>query len=1456
MVKSRLLKSALKSNTSVTSNEPDPSTLRPRTAGGEKGLLRRLRIGRIFFGLGSGPSSSADSGNVYGAGAGSSLGIQQYSYPQSARMSGSESDLLARSSRPAPVPLLPGTEPRRFAHKDPPSEGMQTISAIQRHHNNHIPQAIPSEAQKNRFSVMSRRSSAPDIVKLARQLSRCTESSTPRSSDTSARDSPLPSPSESQCSLTRTPGAKHGSSSSDSGLSKTNDPNAGLPIAHRTNEADCPTYYGADVEDDDLNSICALYSRASSRASAVEHGKVFPDIDQIDEDYKGSSVSVEHVEPVTQTIGPGNISPKSTHYRQHLQQTGLKQDTQDDGSYRGMGSPHSAEHVTEFLGAGGENISSNKALSEAASISGIYDMGLSVSPMAGSRRDLVDIYWQHGSSESRRSDEMTPMTFSWKGLQSSDGSLYSQPPPIESSLEYTADKSVDDLEVILMGSVKYRGEKKYSRQPSVSGTSQQSSQPYQSLSPQPSHPAKDLLEYTDGESAGLPDNDVSSTTPGSDSSEKQHGPAPVLPPIRPVPFASRKSIAEKSIQTYSPYMNTRPKSLYELASTKARLDAQSSDAVATKLSSGSSSSIASAKAFLTMIAFGEANTNVGSSAGVAGLSVVTTQPHINPRHGQSCGNPVSPVLASAPLEVTEPILGICDADKDAGANGSPDDLDSINDSKPHKEFDSADKGDLASISLGVSNARSLRTRSKLASVGIRRASTYVWNRSSVFMRSLSSADELPASPELKQPPQQQQQQLQKPQNASSWETDADTGSTKTEEHLDGELADKGPEHHAVVDGGLEKDVPSKAQQYSSAALARRKSPAAMRLHAARELVMTEKNFVDNLFVIKKVWMEPVFSSANSPKPIIPYQAARIIFFGITALHSHASQFYRDMDYALGSFERGHRVSGNELDDGVRIGSLFSTRDRHWGDFISFVRNYGAAVNSLKHLQDYKPYMRYHEECMLQKRTNRQSLKDLLMLPIQRITRYTLLLKNVLKHTPAMHGDHIDLCRAVKNATNFASIVNECRRKQEEVHRLIEIFRTIEQCPPLPHSESRSFISEYFVRELISRLPTRLLLFSDMLVVAQTSAQAKTDEAGNIDPTAQWSYYGCAFLDDVEIQNADETTSTLITILSLNRRSASSLERPESTRHSLPSSSSSGPSNATAVNSEGSSSGSIPGMHTHVQTSSLKQGSDINVSMGLRGKPGQGGYGPATSSYLQGSGTASSDGDPLHAGGKRDKKKKKSKSRKGLLQTNSRESIPDHIAALSHSTFPSPVPCPNQIEGSSTQRMAQGTSMTSSDILFEYDSRLSHPKQQQQQQQSRPKTSSGNTVRSSPAHAHLGAALHSGSYSTLVNNNNGLLLGETPTTFRAHSTEASLNGSASMQALMASRTDLAPMQPVQLTLVMQHASSVTRKQFVRALKDASARCSSLPSSLNEFDMSNNDSIIAADSSSEILSLQPL
>ncbi|KAJ1724299.1 hypothetical protein LPJ53_001451 [Coemansia erecta] len=615
-----------------------------------------------------------------------------------------------------------------------------------------------------------------------------------------------------------------------------------------------------------------------------------------------------------------------------------------------------------------------------------------------------------------------------------------------------------------------------------------------------------------------------------------------------------------------------------------------------------------------------------------------------------------------------------------------------------------------------------------------------------------------------------------------------------------------------------------------------------------------------------VWMEPVFSSANSPKPIIPYQTARVIFFGIASLHSHASQFYREMDFVLGSFERSQNASDGIIDDGMRIGALFRTNDRHWGEFIAYVRNYGTAVNCLKQLQDYKPYQRYHEECMLQKRTNRQSLKDLLMLPIQRITRYTLLLKNVLKHTPAMHSDHIDLCRAVKNVTHFASIVNECRRKQEEMHRLIEIFRTVERCPPLPPSDTRTYISEFIVRELISRQPTRLLLFSDMVIVTQAPPQTKLDAEGQIESVvAEWTYYGMAQLDQAEIQNADESTNTLVTILSLNRNASTSVTAgsvdSSGTAPSLPSGSE---SQAVPTNTSGS----------RVFNSASSQNSISDAGEGSELQSRVSGSNPlhghvSASNPAMKSSAAFMDivtSDTVSSSASNSSRKKRSRGRKGLLRVSSRDSIPEHIAALSHSSFPSPAPSPMQLNRSASRLNNAATSMIS-DIGIDRDNFTTHQLQQQQQQlqQQRPKTASGysNNTGSGPASSmsmHSSFTLHSSS-ATLTNHNMPPIATDLAHPLRGQPSADILgnSGPGFVPAALATgafgRSDPTPHVPAQLTLVMQHASSISRKQFVRSLKDATTKYQSAGSSTAEPDSSLNDASLS-NAGSDVLNFLPL
>ncbi|KAJ2613658.1 hypothetical protein H4S08_002092 [Coemansia sp. RSA 1365] len=849
-----------------------------------------------------------------------------------------------------------------------------------------------------------------------------------------------------------------------------------------------------------------------------------------------------------------------------------------------------------------------------------------------------------------------------------------------------------------------------------------------------------------------------------------------------IPLRRRNVSEQGGLQQY------RPKSLHERPSSRA-LSALHREVGGSAVPR--TSSISSAKSFLMLIASSHGNGPAGIAAKSNSLTNVTHEPQSYLPHSHSKTPTFIPAITTESETAQDSERQLQSTTGDTSATSKVYDTERC----AQEDTEPLATGVSPAVSPDVSSSRSLRARSKLAGVGIRRASTYVWSRSSVFVRTLSSSDELPGS----------NYPLQQPGfSGGAWESDMDAGSTKTNDSSSQNGAAALPTlalAHQINCAPKPSALPPVDSLRQS-----KKSPAAMRLHAARELVMTEKNFVDNLFIIKKVWMEPVFSSANSLKPIIPYQTARVIFYGVAALHAHASRFYREMDFALGSYERVQRPSELVEDDGMRIGALFRANDRHWSDFIAYVRNYGAAVGCLKQLQDYKPYLRYHEECMFQKRTSRQSLKDLLMLPIQRITRYTLLLKNILKHTPAVHSDHIDLCRAVKNVTHFATIVNECRRKQEEIYHTAEVLRSIGHCPPLYYSESRLFVAEYAVRELISRLPTRLMLFSDMLIVAQAPANAMLDDTGSVGAEAVWTYYGSALLDEVEVQNADESTNTLITILSLNRNSVSANNFDSSSRRSLPF----GSEQPTNVNSTSE-------LQNVVQNGNQCASTDTSDRADSRGR---------SSARSHGAGLQ----DASYAGAAL--KKKKSKSRRGILNTGSRDSIPNHIAALSHSTFPSPVPAPSQLER--TQSRHYNTSPNPvTDALVNGDA---HPPPIQ-----RPKTASGS---------------HSTSSSTLVGHGGPMHSFDLAPPFRNQLQDVFSNTTSGTPAGVVGRTDAPAPRPTQLTLVMQHATSTMRKQFVRALKNTTATFIHDSLCLGDSDAASIATHLVGDSSSEVINLHPL
>ncbi|KAJ2588210.1 hypothetical protein H4R99_007880, partial [Coemansia sp. RSA 1722] len=1024
MAKSKvLMRVASKSSSDRNQESPEPAA-RPRTSAGEKGLLRRLRIGRMFLGFGSGAGSSQDRLLKASAGAGVDAGLEFGTSPiaSAAGLAGTGGPAGIREMQPlhrlfrtgsaqlrqrqddlvsdmhiAPVPREPLL--RSTAHGlggaaySPPVQSSLEGPYFAAY------SAQQAEARKSHYSVLSRRSSAPDIAEAARRLSQYADAGGMVPEETLKQSSRSDKDADCACGPDETfPGVYDGTSAStradpayapvtalaaaaDSKEPSSRDSYRNAP--HSANTAGDAGY------DNNSSGTSATFASATQKSpllsSQPSHASAH--------DYEGDNASSQSAGSKSSSSAVFMSLP-CTHPASTAQST-----RSSSFASRSEPRPHMQENL--FIVTKIPPIPTITASATATATASEQTMAAGSSSRAAP--DIVHVWRQQ-----RQSMPESPIS------PGSSSPLLSSPPGSGRSKRRTSYSAALDTSpcsnvnptLILMGSVKQRGEKKgsISVAPATAGKSllvpsKLSSLTLSSSESEPeSEPESDsessepspLLELGSSSSSSclhmpmqspafpiaslppLPTSRAPSTlsdrltpTVAMDDVSNRESPSIVLLPIEeayvddrrsPKPTATDGCYRSGTDATKEPAseepasaeisggrrprgtsMHRRPKSLYEKPTFNLLPTASLGEEMV--LPSRASSSMASAKAFLTMIASNASAPGFPSRAlGGSSLTIATTGSRSSLRQHSFSDLVTSPSPSSAPISGPSSSFPAMQPIERSRTSTLMSAHESDKADRSQKGTSSMDKSDSQASSPG---SRSLRVRSRLAGVGIRRASTYVWNRSSVFMRSLSSADDLPESPIQQkaqehgwhehQPPHQElhQEHHRRPTEDTRLAPGTQIHLPDPAQAEDDAAAPAAPAESseksaaATLSEPLSSPVPAPAPALSSIPrpVASKKSPAAMRLHAARELVMTEKNFVDNLFVIKKVWMEPVFSSANSPKPIIPYQTARVVFNGISALHSHASQFYREMDFVLGSFERSQAPGSGISDDGMRIGAL-------------------------------------------------------------------------------------------------------------------------------------------------------------------------------------------------------------------------------------------------------------------------------------------------------------------------------------------------------------------------------------------------------------------------------------------------------------------------------------------------------------------------------------------------------
>lgn len=128
------------------------------------------------------------------------------------------------------------------------------------------------------------------------------------------------------------------------------------------------------------------------------------------------------------------------------------------------------------------------------------------------------------------------------------------------------------------------------------------------------------------------------------------------------------------------------------------------------------------------------------------------------------------------------------------------------------------------------------------------------------------------------------------------------------------------------------------------------------------------------------------------------------------------------------------------------------------------------------------------------------LSSYLLQPMQRITRYSLLLRQILHHTPKTHVDHPGMLKALDECERFVEKVNEAARQQDNIAKLDEISRSVDMeslgeqkldlFAPTRCLGPRQFICEGQLMKVKSGRKIHGILFNDLLLLTEKASGSK------------------------------------------------------------------------------------------------------------------------------------------------------------------------------------------------------------------------------------------------------------------------------------------------------------------------------------------------------------------------------
>eukprot|EP01103_Thecamoeba_quadrilineata_P019403 TRINITY_DN7841_c0_g1_i1.p1 TRINITY_DN7841_c0_g1~~TRINITY_DN7841_c0_g1_i1.p1 ORF type:complete len:525 (+),score=118.34 TRINITY_DN7841_c0_g1_i1:68-1642(+) len=248
----------------------------------------------------------------------------------------------------------------------------------------------------------------------------------------------------------------------------------------------------------------------------------------------------------------------------------------------------------------------------------------------------------------------------------------------------------------------------------------------------------------------------------------------------------------------------------------------------------------------------------------------------------------------------------------------------------------------------------------------------------------------------------------------------------------------------------------------------------------QELIQTERNYQNDLLVILQVFFLPLQKST-----ILSKKNHSDIFSNIENILNLHQDLLQDLESYVNNTKGGPTR---------HLGAIFLSRIEKFRLYATYCSNQSVATSTLAQMTAInKAFADFLESAFKNPRCRLLPLESFLCLPLQRLCKYPLLIRELIQATSSSSPELEGLHEAWEGFKKTVDMVNEKAREAESFNKVTEIAAKIENFQELqaPRSGRRLFVREgdAVLRKKSSSQKTshknfHLFLFSDLLAFSK------------------------------------------------------------------------------------------------------------------------------------------------------------------------------------------------------------------------------------------------------------------------------------------------------------------------------------------------------------------------------------